>query len=49
MTVVVQFDGDYYGTDELPDVVEYWLDGALDDRDDVVGWTINGIAEEMEE
>lgn len=48
LTLEVFFDGDYYQTSELVDLVEHWIHGGLEDRSDVVGWTTEGYAEEME-
>ena len=44
LAVVVTFEGDYYGTDELVGVCDHWIGSAFDDRDDLRGYTLTGVA-----
>jgi hypothetical protein len=37
LTLVVTFDGDYYGSDELVTVCKDWIESAFYDRDDLRG------------
>lgn len=39
MTVEVIAEGRYYEARELPDLIDGWCGGALEDRDDVRQWT----------
>lgn len=34
------FEGDYIPKNQLDDYLILWLDSGLEDRDDLVGWTI---------
>lgn len=35
----LHFEGDYYDEDERAGMATHWIDGGLDDRSDLVGWT----------
>lgn len=37
-TLTATFHGDYIGVDEIPGVLEGWIDAGLYDRDDLRGW-----------
>ena len=34
------FEGDYIPADQVDDYLIGWIDSGLDDRDDLVGWTL---------
>lgn len=40
LTLVVTFDGDYYGPDELVGMCDHWIDSAFYDRDDLRGYRL---------
>lgn len=48
LAVEVVFDGDYYDADEVITVSRMWIDGAFEDRDDVVPYSVkvNGTVTE---
>ena len=40
LTVSLVFVGSYYDSDEVAGAAEGWIDSALNDRDDLAGWTV---------
>jgi hypothetical protein len=44
LAVVVDFEGDYYGTDELVGMCDQWIGSAFDDRDNLRGYKLTGVA-----
>ena len=42
LAVTVQFEGDYYGPDELVAVCDDWIGHGFCDRDDLTGYTLTG-------
>ena len=49
LTITARFVGDYYDASEVAGVLEEWIDSGLEDRDDLVGWTIRQTGETHEE
>lgn len=47
-TLIANFEGDYIPVDQAEDYLSSWIDGGLNDRDDLRGWELNvlGIVEE---
>ena len=45
LEVDLLFDGDdpYYDDFELPHMAESWIDSALNDRSDLIGWKVNAF------
>lgn len=41
-TVLVTFEGDYIGADEVVDVTSGWIHAGLEDRDDLRGVVVVG-------
>lgn len=39
-TLTATFEGDYIRADDAPTYLEQWVDGGLEDRDDLRGWTL---------
>lgn len=44
VAVTATFEGDYYAASECPDMLEMWIDGGLDDRDNLRGWKVTAIS-----
>jgi hypothetical protein len=46
-TFTLTFHGDYIDTNDIPQYFQQWIDGGLEDRDDLRGWKfdITGIDE----
>ena len=42
--VTARFHGTYFGADEVAKVLAQWIDGALEDRDDLRGWTMTPVS-----
>ncbi|MFD4858472.1 hypothetical protein [Streptomyces atratus] len=40
MTVTATFEGDYHSASECPGMLEGWIDGGFEDRDDLRGWSV---------
>lgn len=47
LTVQAEFRGDYIPANQTAEYLESWIDCGLEDRDDLVGWTIttNNVVE----
>lgn len=46
VTVVVtaKFVGNYFSAGEVAGALEQWIDGGLEDRDDLRGWTVSPVS-----
>jgi hypothetical protein len=42
--VIATFEGDYYDAGECPRVLEYWIDGGFEDRDNLRGWKVKHVS-----